>query len=91
MCGCNKKNNVGLQPKKRLDFKIYLNMAQYEVKKEWLGKGLATTFAGEDGDNLIIGWDNASKKDLARAYEEFNGADRFINKTENSSKDKGKD
>jgi len=95
MCGCNNKNNVDLQSKKiRLETKIYLSMAKYEVKSEWLGKGLSTRFhdSGKrpsfEEPFLDIDWDNASQEDLARAYEELNGGDSFINKIENSSEKK---
>jgi hypothetical protein len=80
MCDCNRKNFVDLQK-----IKLYLSMAKYEVKKKWLGEGIATNFTDGNGSTLSIGWDNASQKDLARAYEEFNGAEAFINKTEKSS------
>ena len=60
-------------------------MAKYEVKKKWLGKGLSTSFNDGNGVSLSIGWDNASQDDMARAYEEFNGAEAFINKIEKSS------
>jgi NACalpha-BTF3-like transcription factor len=102
MCGCNKKNNVALQQKVKQDINLYLIMAKYEVKKKWLEKNVVTTLISEDDENLIMFWDKASQEDLARAYEEFNGGDAFINKIDNSSekkiskakksgKDKGKD
>tara|TARA_R110001592_G_scaffold109266_2_gene304829 strand:- start:2172 stop:2459 length:288 start_codon:yes stop_codon:yes gene_type:complete len=80
MCGCSDKNSVDLQK-----IKLYLIMAKYEVKKKWLGKGTATNFTDGNGSTLSIGWDNASQNDMARAYEEFNGAEAFINKIEKSS------
>jgi len=80
MCGCNDKNSVDLQI-----IKLYLSMANYEVKKKWLGEGLASNFSDGNGATLNIGWDNASQEDMARAYEEFNGAEAFINKIEKSS------
>lgn len=83
MCDCDKKNFVDLQK-----IKLYLSMAKYEVKKKWLGDGLATNFTDGNGSVLNIGWDNASQKDLARAYEEFNGAEAFINKIDKSSEKK---
>ena len=85
MCGCNKKNNVALQQKVRQEINLYLIMAKYEVKKKWLGKEIVTTLVSGDDDNLIVSWDKASQEDLARAYEEFNGGDTFINKINNSS------
>ena len=60
-------------------------MAKYEVKEKWLKKDIVTTLISEDDENLIMSWDNASQEDLARAYEEFNGGDTFINKINNSS------
>jgi NACalpha-BTF3-like transcription factor len=101
MCGCNKKNNVDLPNKSYMNVKIYLDMAKYEVKEKWLNKDICTHF--NNGDiSLVIAWDNASQEDLAKAYEEFNGGETFINKINNSSekkiskakkssKDKGKD
>ena len=80
MCGCSDKNSVDLQK-----IKLYLIMAKYEVKKKWLGKGTATNFTDGNGYTLNIVWDNASQNDMARAYEEFNGAEAFINKIEKSS------
>ena len=80
MCGCSDKNSVDLQT-----IKLYLSMAKYEVKKKWLGEGMATGFSDGNGATLNIGWDNASQEDMARAYEEFNGAEAFINKIEKSS------
>jgi hypothetical protein len=80
MCGCSDKNSVDLQK-----IKLYLIMAKYEVKKKWLGKGTATRFSDGNGAVFTIDWDKASQNDMARAYEEFNGAEAFINKIEKSS------
>jgi hypothetical protein len=80
MCSCSDENSVDLQ-----QIKIYLSMAKYEVKKKWLGGGLATGFSDGNGTTFKIGWDNASQEDLALVYEEFNGGDTFINKIDNSS------
>lgn len=60
-------------------------MAQYEVKKEWLGKGLGSKFSNGTGNSVKIGWDNATQEELAYVYEEFNSGDTFINKINKSS------
>tara|TARA_R110002051_G_C8609321_1_gene481617 strand:- start:75 stop:371 length:297 start_codon:yes stop_codon:yes gene_type:complete len=80
MCGCNNKNYVDLHI-----IKLYISMAKYEVKKEWLGEGLASTFSDSNGRNIRIGWDNVGQEEMALVYEEFNGGDTFINKIEKSS------
>ena len=80
MCKCNEKNSVDLQI-----IKLYLSMAKYELKKKWLGKGASTKFSDGNGGVFFVGWDKASQEDMARAYEEFNGAETFINKIEKSS------
>ena len=84
MCGCADKNSVDL-PTAKQHINLYLTMAIYEVKKEWLGKGVSTQLSNGGLNNLVIGWDNASQEDLARAYEEFSGGQSFINKIEKSS------
>tara|TARA_R110002074_G_scaffold386627_1_gene568421 strand:+ start:591 stop:884 length:294 start_codon:yes stop_codon:yes gene_type:complete len=83
MCSCSDKNSVDLQI-----IKLYLSMAKYEVKKKWLGKGSCSQFQNGNGGTLTICWDSASESDMARAYEEFNNAEAFINKTEKSSEKK---
>ena len=60
-------------------------MAKYEVKKEWLGKGLGSKFSDGAGNSVKIGWDNATQEELAYVYEEFNSGDTFINKISKSS------
>ena len=80
MCGCSDKKNVDLQK-----IKLYLGMAKYEVKKEWLEKGLASTFADGNGGSVRIAWDSATQEELALVYEDFNGADNFIIKTNKTS------
>ena len=80
MCGCSNKNSVDLQI-----IKLYLDMAKYEVKDKWVKEGICTLFVDDKNGNLQICWDNASQEDLARAYEELNGAEVFINKIEKPS------
>lgn len=60
-------------------------MAKYEVKKEWLDKGLNSTFSDGNGKTLVVNWDKATQEDLALVYEEFNGGSNFINKTNKTS------
>jgi hypothetical protein len=81
MCDCESKNIVDLH-----QIKIYLDMATYEVKKEWLGKGLCSALMVDmKGKRYKADWDNSTQEQLAYVYEELRDGPLFINKTNKAS------